>query len=100
MRPVYVRAPQRIAAHFFVCFIALLVLKIMQKQLPEEYPVSRIRETLSAMNLTKLEGFGYIPSFNQTPLATAIQEMMKIHIDRQINTPAQIRADYRLARKC
>lgn len=98
MRPVYVRAPQRIAAHFFICFVALLVLKIMQKQHGDTFPLGQIRKTLSEMNLTKLEGFGYIPSFNQTPLATAIQEMAKIHIDRQINSPAQIRADYRLAR--
>ncbi len=99
MRPVYVRAPQRITAHFFICFIALLVLKIMQKQHRGEFPIGQIRRTLSAMNLTKLEGFGYIPAFNQTTLTTAIQEAAKIHIDRQINTPSQIRADYRLARK-
>lgn len=100
MRPVYVRAPKRIAAHFFICFIALLVLKIMQKHHQGMFPIGQIRRTLSAMNLTKLEGFGYIPSFNQTPLTTAIQEAAKIHIDRQINTPAQIRAGYKLARKC
>lgn len=99
MRPVYVRAPQRIAAHFFICFIALLVLKVMQKQHRGTFPIGQIRQALSDMNLTKIEGFGYIPAFNQTPLATAIQETAKIHIDRQINTPAQIRADYRAARK-
>lgn len=100
MRPVYVRNPDRIAAHFFICFIALLVLKIMHKQHHGEYPIGQIRKTLAAMTLTKIEGFGYIPSFNQTGLTTAIQELAKIHIDRQINTPAQIRANYRLARKC
>lgn len=100
MRPVYVRNPKRITAHFFICFIALLVLKIMQKQLGTHYPVSRIRKALSEMNLVRLEGFGYIPAFNNTELATDLQECAKIYIDRQINTPAQIRADYRLARKC
>lgn len=100
MRPVFVRAPQRIAAHFFICFIALLILKIMQKQHNGQFPIGQIRKTLSEMNLTKLEGIGYIPSFNCTPLTNAIQETAKIHIDRQINTPAQIRADYRIARKC
>lgn len=100
MRPVYVRVPQRIAAHFFICFIALLVLKIMQKQHTGQFPIGQIRKTLAEMNLTKIEGIGYIPSFNNTPLTTAIQETAKIHIDRQINTPAQIRADYRVARKC
>ena len=67
---------------FFICFIALLVLKIMQKQHQGTFPIGQIRRTLSEMNLTKLEGFGYIPAFNQTPLATAIQEAAKIHIDR------------------
>lgn len=100
MRPVFVRAPQRISAHFFICFIALLILKIMQKQHNGQFPIGQIRKTLSEMNLTKLEGIGYIPSFNCTPLTNAIQETAKIHIDRQINTPAQIRADYRIARKC
>lgn len=100
MRPVYVRAPKRITAHFFICFIALLVLKIMQKSQHNKFPIGQIRQSLSAMNLTKLEGFGYIPSFNQTPLTNAIQETAKIHIDKQINTPTQIRAAYKLARKC
>ncbi len=99
MRPVYVRAPQRITAHFFICFIALLTLKIMQKQHDGVFPVGQIRKALSEMNLVRLDGFGYIPAFNNTALTTAIQELAKMHIDRQINTPAQIRANYRLARK-
>lgn len=100
MRPVYVRAPQRIAAHFFICFTALLVLKIMQKKLDLNFPVGQIRETLAAMNLVRLEGFGFIPSFNKTPLTDAIQDNARIHIDRQISTLAQMRANYRVARKC
>jgi hypothetical protein len=58
------------------------------------------QSSLSEMNLVKLDGFGYIPAFNNTPLTEALQEQAKIHINRQINTPAQLRADYRVARKC
>lgn len=100
MRPVYVRNPQRITAHFFICFLALLILKIMQKQHNGLFPIGQIRQTLSQMNLTKLEAFGYIPSFNRTPLTEAIQDAAKIRIDKQINTPTQIRNAYRVARKC
>lgn len=100
MRPVYVRNPERIRAHFFTCFIALLVLKIMQKQYDTHFPVSQIRSTLEGMNLVKLEAFGYIPAFNNTPLTEAIQTSANIHINRQINTPAQLRSNYRVARKC
>lgn len=100
MRPVYVRNPQRITAHFFICFLALLILKIMQKQHHGIYPIGQIRKTLSEMNLVKLEAIGYIPAFNRTQLTDSIQEEAKIRIDRQINTPAQMRAAYRAARKC
>lgn len=100
MRPVYVRSPQRITAHFFICFLALLILKIMQKQHQGIFPIGQIRKTLSEMNLVKLDAFGFIPAFNRTPLTDALQEQAKIRIDRQINTPAQIRAAYRTARKC
>lgn len=100
MRPVYVRNPQRITAHFFICFLALLILKIMQKQHKGAFPIGQIRKTLSEMNLVKLEAFGYIPAFNRTMLTDAIQEQAKIRIDKQIVTPAQVRAAYRLARKC
>lgn len=99
MRPVYVRNPQRITAHFFICFLALLILKIMQKQHRGAFPIGQIRKALSKMNLVKLEAFGYIPDFNHSQLIEAIQEKAKIRIDRQINTPAQIRAAYRAARK-
>lgn len=99
MRPVYVRNPQRITAHFFICFLALLILKIMQKQHDGLFPIGQIRQTLSDMNLVKLEAFGYIPSFDKTNITDAIQEMAKIRIDRQINTPVQIRNAYRAARK-
>ena len=58
------------------------------------------QSSLSEMNLVKLDGFGYIPAFNNTPLTEALQEQAKIHINRQINTPAQLRADYRAACKC
>ena len=91
---------RRIKAHFFICFIALLILKVMQKQLGAQYPAGQIRKALSEMNLVKLDGFGYIPAFNNTPLTEALQEQAKMHINRQINTPAQLRADYRAARKC
>ena len=100
MRPVYVRNPQRITAHFFICFLALLILKIMQKQHDGLFPIGQIRQTLSDMNLVKLEALGYIPSFNKTHITDALQEMAKIRIDRQINTPVQIRNAYRAARKC
>lgn len=100
MRPVFVRNENRIRAHLLICFIALLALKILHKQLNENFPVAQIRKTLAQMNLLQLEGFGYVPAFNNDTLAQEIQKNANIHIDTQIITPAKIRNNYRLARKC
>lgn len=99
MRPVFVRNENRIKAHLLVCFIALLVLKILHKQLAGRFPTGQIRQTLAGMNLLHLEGFGYVPAFNNDELAREIQNNAKIHIDTQIITPAKIKANYRAARK-
>lgn len=52
------------------------------------------------MNLLQLEGFGYVPAFNNDSLAQEIQNNANMHIVTQIITPAKIRNNYRLARKC
>lgn len=100
MRPVYVRNPLRIKAHFFICFISLLILKILQKEFNRTIPIGQIRQSLADMNLLKLEAFGYIPAFNNTQITNTIQDWANIHINKQINTPAQVRGYYRTARKC
>lgn len=100
MRPVYVRNPDRIKAHFFICFIALLVLKILQKHYDGLFPVGQIRKTLSEMNLVKLDAFGYVPAFNPSSITDALQQYANVRIDSEIITPAQIRAKYRAVRKC
>ena len=47
-RPVYVRTPDHIEAHFLVCYVALVVLRLLQ--LATGLPCSRIREEIAAMN--------------------------------------------------
>ena len=99
MRPVFVRNENRIKAHLLICFIALLILKILHRQLGEHFPARQIRQVLAGMNLLHLEGFGYVPAFNNDALAQAIQSNAQIHIDTQIITSAKISANYRIARK-
>lgn len=52
VRPVYVHDASHINAHFLTCFIALTLIRIIQKQLGMEYSVASIIE-----NLNKIECF-------------------------------------------
>ena len=47
-RPVYVWTPDHIEAHFLICYIALVILRLLQ--LATGLPCSRIREEIAAMN--------------------------------------------------
>ena len=46
-RPVYVWTPEHIEAHFLTCYIALVILRLLQ--LASGLPCSRIREEIAAM---------------------------------------------------
>lgn len=68
-RPVFVRREDRIKAHFLTCFISLLVYRLLEKKLGEEFTCSQILETLRNMNVTLLsKDSGYIPSYKRTKI--------------------------------
>ena len=46
-RPVYVRSKEQINAHFLTCFIALTILRIMQKQTDRKFSSAKIIDCLS-----------------------------------------------------
>ena len=65
-RPVYVQRHNRIKAHFLTCYISLLIYRLLEKKLGEEYTCSQILETLRSMQMTLLnKESGYIPSYKR-----------------------------------
>lgn len=83
-RPVYLQRDDRIKAHFLTCFIALLFLRILENKLNYEYTVEDIIKTLKKMNLTSIEGFGYIPSYTRTKLTDNLHSLFDFRTDYQI----------------
>ena len=60
-RPVYVRREDRIRAHFLICYMALLLFRLMEKKLGSRYTSSQIIDSLREYRLLKIGGRGYIP---------------------------------------
>ncbi len=85
-RPVYVRKDERIKAHFLTCFLALLVLRILESRLGNEYTTEEIISTLRAHKLRKIDGVGYIPAFERTPLTDKLHEISGFRTDNEIIT--------------
>ena len=53
--PVYVRRDDRIKAHFMTCYISLLIYRLLEKKLEDNYTSHQIIETLRSMQLTLLK---------------------------------------------
>ncbi|MBO5598034.1 MAG: IS1634 family transposase [Oribacterium sp.] len=55
-RPVYVRTNDHIDAHFATCFLALVLVRLLELKLGREYPVKRILRSLKDYNCVNLDG--------------------------------------------
>lgn len=90
LRPIYLSRTDRIIGHFITCFIALLMLKIMQKKVNDGHeendliPVEQIRESLSQIKYLYHESAGYEPSFNNNETIIRMQVALGKIIDTQI----------------
>lgn len=98
LRPIYLSRKDRIIGHFITCFIALLMLKMLQKKVNaglregETIPVEAIREKLSGIRFLYHDACGYEPAFNRDDVTDRIQDALNIHIDYEIITKPRMRA--------
>ena len=87
-RPVYLSKENRIQAHFLLCSLSLILLKYLEKALRDsgftDFTTEQLLSQLRSMNVLHLQGFGYIPSFNSSPITSALQNAFRLPLDRQI----------------
>jgi len=80
-RPVYLKNDDRIKAHFTVCFLSLLIYRILENKLEYKFTSNQIISTLQQMNSVKIEGLGYKQIFENTELAKKICDNFNIKIN-------------------
>lgn len=83
-RPAYVSRSDRIKAHFMTCFIALLVYRILERKLGNNYTCEEILSTLRDMRMTKAQDIGYTPSYTRTDLTDMLHETAGFRTDYEI----------------
>lgn len=92
-RPVYVRREDRIKAHFLICYISLLVYRLLEKKLGSQYTCSEILNTLRSMQVTLLsKESGYIPSYKRTDLTDALHKTFGFHTDYEFISKSGMRS--------
>ncbi len=83
-RPTHVRKPPRIQAHFMVCFIALYLLRYIEKIVKDKYTYVQIVEELRNMSFYHVDGEGYIPTYTRTDFTDDMHELFGFKTDYEI----------------
>lgn len=92
-RPVYGRREDRIKAHFLICYISLLVYRLLEKKLDNKYTCNEILTTLRSMQMTLLsKESGYIPSYKRTDITDALHKAFGFHTDYEFISKSTTRS--------
>ena len=92
-RPVYVRREDRIKAHFLTCYISLLVYRLLEKKIGNNYTCNEILSTLRSMQVTLLsKESGYIPSYRRTDLTDDLHKVFGFHTDYEFISKSAMRS--------
>ena len=89
-RPVYLQRDDRIEAHFLTCFIALMIYRILEKQLGEKYTCEEIIGSLRSMDMRLVGEHGYIPCYTRTALTDMLHDNAGFRTDYELMTPKTI----------
>ena len=90
-RPVYLQRDDRIRAHFLICFLALLVYRVLEKKLEKKYTCEEILEELREYQFADVQGQGFIPLYTKTKLTDKLHEISGFRTDFEFLTKSKMR---------
>lgn len=83
-RPVHLSTKERIEGHFLTCYLSLLIYRILEKKLNENYTTTQILDTIRNMNVLENTGTGYIPAYKRTDLTDELHDKFKFRTDTEL----------------
>lgn len=76
-RPVYVKTKESIEAHFLICFLALLIYRILENKLDNQFTC---REIVNTLRIQK-ENIAYSPNYAKAKITDAIHRKFGFRTD-------------------
>lgn len=89
-RPAFVRLEEHIRAHFTTCFMALLVFRLLEKEVNKDredvITAPALIDTLRKMNITKLTSRRalYTGSFTRTEITDVLHRILPVRFDCEL----------------
>jgi transposase len=91
VRPVYVSRKDRISSHFLTCFIALLIVRILEHELNHEFSSEQIINSLKRASVAELNSTTFKTLYYDEVLK-ALHDKMGIEFGRNIYTRSALRS--------
>ncbi|MCF0230762.1 MAG: IS1634 family transposase [Enterococcus sp.] len=89
-RPVYVSREEHIRAHFLICYISLLIMRLMQLDTGQKYSARDISEAVRNIVGHKLDKNLYLFDY-RTAITDELGEVLGINLAKQVLSKSQIR---------
>ena len=92
-RPINHRLPNRIKAHFMICFTALLVYRLLEAKLDAQgthITPNNLITTLKNMNVTNVHDIEYMPLYPGSNRLDALIELTSLSLDRKHYRPKDL----------
>lgn len=97
-RPVYVSREDHIEAHFLTCFVALVILRILEKKLKHKYPIEKILKSLKRCSCSLLEQNLYLFDYYDEILAD-IGQLIDIDFSLKYRKSGEIKKIFAATKK-
>jgi transposase len=89
-RPVYVKKDEHVKAHFLVCFVALVIMRVLEQMLERKHTVKQIRNSLINYSCSYLEQNYYLFDYRDDVIKS-IESVFGFDLSKKIMTQAEIK---------
>ncbi|MEG0918209.1 MAG: IS1634 family transposase [Myroides sp.] len=89
-RPVWVSRQDHIESHFLTCFIALVIIRLLEQKLNHEFSFKKIIDTIRNYTSTKLDHDIYIQNF-KNDVTDNIGEKLAIDLNKKYRSLSEIK---------
>ena len=90
-RPVYLQDENRIKAHFLVCFLALLIYRLLERELHNKYTCETILDTLRGFNFAEVAEQGFVPLYEREKITDDLHDICGFQTDYDFISKSQMR---------
>ena len=92
-RPVFLRKPERIRAHFLICYTALLIYRLMECKLDDNLThvtTSNLIKTLRNMNIVNMDDMYYKSIYSGSQALDALERCFELQLNRKYYRPSDL----------